>query len=158
MCKSPVSEALQMTTRAGGPTHVCTAWPVNMCCNTEHQNNPPRSRRNKHNLNTTVLRVDASDTSLSKRIVLAAHLKQVRISSNSTRTALVFKTSGKSGYLSILIPSLVFRRRPRRAVTAVKCSRRFRAGPPAFLSSCSLQTCNGLKFLVYAFLDVVAEG
>lgn len=85
------------------------------------------------NLNTTVIRVDACEMILSMRIVLAAHLKQVQISSNSMITGLVFKTSGKSGYLSILIPLFVFRR-PRRAVTAVKCSRRCRARPPSFPS------------------------
>lgn len=103
------------------------------------------------NLNTTVIRVDASEMSLSKRIVLAAHLEQVQISSNSMITA--FKTSVKSGSLSISIPSFVFRRRPRRAVTAVKCPRR------SFPSRRSLQAApyklaTGSDFLFTRFWTV----
>lgn len=109
------------------------------------------------NLNTTLIRVDACEMSLSKGIVPVAHLKQVQKGSNSMITGFC----SLKRVANLVIEAFRYLRLCLGGVGAElfqQRSRRFRARPPSFPSSCSLQTCNGLKFLVYAFLDVVAEG
>lgn len=153
-CQAGVGPTVQVTTRAAPPPPPrMSAQPGLSTCVAIHNTRIIHRVHGAINLNTTVIRVDASEMSLSKRIVLAAHLEQVQISSNSMITALVFKTSVKSGSLSISIPSFVFRRRPRRAVTAVKCSRR------SFPSRRSLQAApyklaTGSDFLFTRFWTV----